>query len=182
MTGTKCGTCRRRFRPTRSDALTCSPKCRQKGYRRRLSVTQTVTGNVHFSSQTDLWETPADLFAALDAEFGFTLDVCAIAENAKCRAFYSPADDGLAHDWIGACWMNPPYGREIGRWVAKAYESAQAGATVVALVPARTDTAWWHDYVTQAEAVRYFRGRIRFGEAAHGAPFPSAVVVFRPSQ
>jgi phage N-6-adenine-methyltransferase len=176
----KCRVCCTRFRPVRVDARTCSPSCRQKAYRRRLSVTETVTDNVHFSSKTDLWATPQSLFDDLNAEFGFTLDVCALPENAKCASFYTPEIDGLTQDWRGVCWMNPPYGREIGKWVAKAHASAERGATVVALLPARTDTSWWHDYVRQARDIRFLRGRVRFGEATSGAPFPSAVVVFAP--
>lgn len=135
--------------------------------------------SVHFSSKTDMWATPIEFFKALDAEFGFTLDVCAVAENAKCERYYSPASDGLKQEWRGVCWMNPPYGRQIGKWVQKAYEAAHEGATVVCLIPARTDTAWWHTFVMRATEVRFVRGRLKFGEATNAAPFPSAVVVFR---
>ena len=134
---------------------------------------------VHFRSTTDLWETPGPLFRRLDREFRFGLDVCAVAENAKCGRFYSPAEDGLAQRWEGTCWMNPPYGRGIGQWVSKALAEARRDAVVVALVPARTDTRWWHEAVMAAAEIRLVRGRIRFGTAAHAAPFPSAVVVFR---
>jgi phage N-6-adenine-methyltransferase len=127
-----------------------------------------------------LWSTPQDFFDALDAEFGFQLDVCATADNAKCLAYYTAALDGLAHPWLGVCWMNPPYGRTIGQWMRKAYESSQQGATVVCLVPSRTDTAWWHDYAMKGE-IRFVRGRLKFGGHANPAPFPSAVVVFRPA-
>ncbi len=133
---------------------------------------------MHFSSATDLWATPQKLFDALNSEFHFTLDVCALPENAKYPRFYGPSDDGLAQPWTGVCWMNPPYGRAIGQWIAKAVKAAQEGATVVALLPARTDTTWWHEYVTKATEIRYLRGRLRFGEAKNCAPFPSAVVVF----
>ncbi len=134
------------------------------------------------SSQTDDWATPQPLFDTLNAEFAFGLDVCATASNAKCAAFYDPSVDGLAQPWTGACWMNPPYGEEIARWVEKAAVSAKAGATVVALVPARTDTAWWWSHCRHHE-VRFLRGRLRFGGAQAGAPFPSAVVVFgRPAR
>lgn len=134
---------------------------------------------VHFSSATCEWETPLDFFRDLDREFGFDVDVCATPDKAKCLRYYTPEMDGLAQTWRGTCWMNPPYGRQIGKWVRKAYESAQAGATVVCLLPARTDTAWWHDYCQRAE-VRFVRGRLKFGGAKHSAPFPSAVVIFRP--
>ena len=135
---------------------------------------------VHFSSATCEWATPQWLFDALLREFAFTLDPCATAENAKCRRFFTAADDGLAQDWSrDVVFMNPPYGTVIGRWMRKAFESAQAGATVVCLVPARTDTAWWHDYAMRGE-VRLLRGRLKFGDAKNSAPFPSAIIVFRP--
>ncbi len=136
---------------------------------------------VHFSSLTCEWPTPDAVFKQLDDEFHFDVDVCATRENAKCARFFTatPERNGLAERWAGSCWMNPPYGREIGRWIAKAYESARYGATVVCLIPARTDTAWWHDYVTKGE-VRFIRGRLKFGNAKHNAPFPSAVAIFRP--
>ena len=136
--------------------------------------------NVHFSSATDLHATPQDFFDRLDAEFGFDLDVCASPENAKCTIYFTKEDDGLSRDWTGVVWMNPPYGREIGRWLRKANESVKDnGATVVCLVPARTDTNWWHEYVIKHE-VRFVRGRLKFGNAKNSAPFPSAVVIMRP--
>lgn len=127
-----------------------------------------------FTSSTDLWETPQSLFDELDKEFHFTLDVCATKENAKCERYFTKEDDGLAQEWCGICWMNPPYGRQIGKWIKKAYES---GARVVCLIPARTDTAWWHDYVMKGE-YRFIRGRLRFGNSKNSAPFPSAIVIF----
>jgi phage N-6-adenine-methyltransferase len=135
---------------------------------------------VHFSSKTSVWETPKDFFEKLDREFGFTLDVCALPENAKCKHFFTPAVDGLKQEWKGVCWMNCPYGREIGQWVRKAYQAALYGATVVCLLPARTDTGWWHDYVMDANEIRFVQGRLRFVGAESSAPFPSVVVVFRP--
>lgn len=135
--------------------------------------------SVHFSSKTDLWPTPQGLLNELNAEFAFTLDVCATAENTKRQRFFSPIDDGLKQTWTGTCWMNPPYGRAIGRWLRTVYESAQAGALVVTLVPARTDTESWHEWASRGE-VRFFRGRVRFGSAKASAPFPSAIVIFRP--
>jgi phage N-6-adenine-methyltransferase len=131
------------------------------------------------SSLTDEWATPDSFFSPFDAEFGFTLDACALPENTKCARFFSPDDDGLSHPWTGVVWMNPPYGRSIGRWMQKAWESSCEGATVVCLVPSRTDSAWWHDYAMKGE-VRFVRGRIRFSGSSDNAPFPSAVVVFRP--
>ena len=134
---------------------------------------------VHFSSETDEWPTPQDFFDKLNAEFNFELDVCATPENAKCDRYFTKRENGLLQKWEGVCWMNPPYGREIGQWVKKAYESALDGATVVCLLPARTDTAWWHDYCMKGE-IRFVRGRLKFGNATENAPFPSAVVIFRP--
>lgn len=129
-----------------------------------------------FTSKTDQWATPQDFFDKLNEEFGFTLDVCALPENAKCSAFFSPQIDGLKQDWLGVCWCNPPYGRGIGAWIKKASE---AKATVVCLVPARTDTAWWHDYAMKADDIRFIRGRLKFGGSKNSAPFPSAVLVYR---
>ncbi|MDR1580164.1 MAG: phage N-6-adenine-methyltransferase [Synergistaceae bacterium] len=132
-----------------------------------------------FSSASDEWETPQKFFDVLDAVFHFTLDVCATSDNAKCECYYTREDDGLSLNWKGACWMNPPYGREISLWVRKAYESSLEGETVVVcLLPARTDTGWWHDYVlNRAERIWFIRGRLRFSGKG-SAPFPSALVVF----
>ena len=133
----------------------------------------------HFSSTRDDWETPQDIFNELNSEFGFTLDVCASIDNAKCASFYTIADDGLVQDWSGdVCWMNPPYGRSIGAWMEKAYTESKAGAAVVCLIPSRTDTRWWHDYAMKGE-VRFIRGRLRFSGHKNNAPFPSAVIIFR---
>ncbi|MBM7592275.1 DNA N-6-adenine-methyltransferase [Brevibacillus fulvus] len=130
-----------------------------------------------FTSNTDLWETPQDFFDKLNEEFGFELDVCALPENAKCERYFTPDTNGLAQEWTGVCWMNPPYGRQIGKWVQKAYESSLKGATVVCLVPARTDARWWHDYCMKGE-IRLVRGRLKFGGSKWNAPFPNAVVIF----
>ena len=130
-----------------------------------------------FTSRKCDYETPQSLFDALDHDYHFETDVCATNENAKCASYYTPEQDGLAQKWRGVCWMNPPYGRDIGRWVRKAYEEAQSGAIVVCLLPARTDTKWWHDYCMRG-AVTFLRGRVKFVGAEHGAPFPSAIVVF----
>jgi phage N-6-adenine-methyltransferase len=133
--------------------------------------------SVHFSSKTDLWETPSHIFEAVSEAYHPTLDVCAVPENAKCGRYFTPEQDGLSQEWTGVCWMNPPYGRLIGKWIKKAYEEAEKGATVICLVPARTDTAWWHDYVMRGK-ITFLRGRLKFGGAKNGAPFPSALVVF----
>ena len=136
---------------------------------------------VHYSSKSDEWPTPQWLFDALDREFGFTLDPCSTDSNAKCPKHYTRAENGLRRSWADeTVWMNPPYGREIGDWMAKAYNAARAErATVVCLVPARTDTKWWHDFAMKHE-IRLLRGRLHFGGATASAPFPSAIVVMRP--
>lgn len=131
------------------------------------------------SSTTDLWETPQWLFDELNNVYHFQTDVCAIPENAKCATYFTPEQDGLAQEWKGICWMNPPYGRNIGKWVKKAYESARNGATVVCLLPSRTDTAWWHDYCMKGK-ITFIRGRLKFGQSKNSAPFPSAIVAFEP--
>ena len=151
----------------------CNDTCRSAG--RKLRERK---HSVHFSSATAEWSTPQHLFDELDREFGFDLDVCATAGNAKCSRYFTQTTDGLAQEWRGVCWMNPPYGAGIGAWVRKAYESSLLGATVVCLVPARTDTRWWQDCCTRGE-VRFLRGRLSFGGTETSAPFPSAVVVFR---
>lgn len=138
---------------------------------------------LHFSSKRMDWETPWDLFRELDAEFRFRLDVCAEDHNHKVERYFSPEENGLLNSWHthGAAWMNPPYGRAIGLWTSKAADEARGGATVVGLLPARTDTAWWHrDVIGSGAEVRFLRGRVRFEGAKHAAPFPSAIVVWRP--
>lgn len=135
-----------------------------------------------FSSRDIDWATPKTFFDELDAEFHFTLDACATAENAKCANFFSPEQDGLKQVWSGTVFMNPPYGRQILRWVEKAFKTAETGgATVVCLLPARTDTRWFWDFCFKGE-VRFIRGRIKFERlgAKTSAPFPSCIVIFRP--
>jgi phage N-6-adenine-methyltransferase len=143
-------------------------------------VMNQATTQLMFSSSTDDWATPQVFFDALNVEFHFELDVCGSASNAKCSRYFTVVEDGLKQDWRGSVWMNPPYGRVIKHWVQKAYESSLEGATVVCLLPARTDTSWWHNYCVKGE-IRFVRGRLKFGSAASCAPFPSAVVVFRPA-
>jgi len=133
--------------------------------------------SVHFSSKTDEWETPQDLFDDLNEKYHFDIDVCALPENAKLEEYFDPEDDGLSQAWWGTCWMNPPYGRAIKKWMRKAYEESQNGSVVVCLVPARTDTAWWHDYAMKGD-ITFIRGRLKFGGHKNSAPFPSAIVVF----
>lgn len=129
---------------------------------------------------TDVHGTPDWLYEALDKEFGFTLDPCCDGSNCKCPLFYTPEIDGLQQDWGSeTVFMNPPYS-DAESWMKKAYESSKSGATVVCLLPARTDTKWWHAYAMKGE-IRFLRGRLKFGSAIHPAPFPSVVVVFRPA-
>jgi phage N-6-adenine-methyltransferase len=132
------------------------------------------------SSRTDDWPTDPAVFAALDDEFGpFELDPCASDANATCSRYFTRDDDGLAQTWTGRVYVNPPYGRELPDWMRKAWESSQTTAElVVCLVPARTDTRWWHDYALRGE-IRFLRGRLKFGPCTNPAPFPSVVVVFR---
>ena len=133
-----------------------------------------------FSSKTDLWETPKDLFDKLNEEFHFALDVCATPENAKCEEFYTKEQDGLKQPWKGTVWCNPPYGRQIGEWVRRAFLASVSGSTVVMLLPARTDTKWFHEYIYGKAEIRFIRGRLKFGGSKNSAPFPSMVVVFMP--
>lgn len=134
-----------------------------------------------FSSKTNEWATPLALFQELDKEFGFTLDPCATPQNAKCEKFYTIEDDGLTRDWGGyRVFCNPPYGREIGRWVEKCYREAQRGALVVALIPARTDTRYFHEFIwKKAKEIRFLRGRLHFNESKQAAPFPSMIVIWK---
>jgi phage N-6-adenine-methyltransferase len=138
-----------------------------------------------YSSATGEWETPLDLFNFLDRKFHFTLDPCAMPANAKCSRYFTPREDGLAQTWEGnTVFVNPPYGREIARWVEKAYNEAKYHqALVVMLLPSRTDTkSWWHKHVMLASSIWLIEGRIKFGPLFDvPAPFPSCVVVFDPS-
>lgn len=133
------------------------------------------------SSTTDLWATPQYFFDMLNEEFNFTLDPCALPENAKCDKFYTPEDDGLKQDWGGErVFCNPPYGRQIASWVKKCYEeSLKPDTIVVMLIPARTDTTYFHDYIYHKAELRFVRGRLKFGNSKQGAPFPSMVVIFK---
>jgi phage N-6-adenine-methyltransferase len=133
------------------------------------------------------WATPPELFSELDSEFRFNLDPCATDRSAKCRRFFTESDDGLSQNWgKSRVFLNPPYGREIPAWIAKARESAEAGALVVGLLPASTDSAWWHEHVIGHAEVRYLRKRPRFlvylqHETKWASPFqPCVVVIWRP--
>jgi phage N-6-adenine-methyltransferase len=135
------------------------------------------------ASGRTVYETPASVFDPLDAEFHFTLDVCADFENAKVRSFFfTPEADGLSKRWAPErCWLNPPYGRQMPQWMRKAYEESLNGALVVALVPASTDTRWWHDWIEGKAEVRFVKGRIKFVGAQWTAPHPHAIVIWRPA-
>lgn len=133
-----------------------------------------------FSSNSNEWATPTDFYKELDAEFHFNLDPCCTHENAKCERHYTIEDDGLIQDWGGArVFCNPPYSRELPKWAKKCYEESRKPNTlVVMLVPARTDTAWFWDWIYGKAEIRFVRGRLHFNDAKQGAPFPSMVVVF----
>lgn len=132
--------------------------------------------SVHFSSERIDWATPDDLYKRLDEIYSFDLDAAADATNARCKRYFDARTDGLNQSWADArVWCNPPYGRQIGRWTAKAASEAVHAKFIVMLVPARTDTAWWHDAIQTARPY-YFRGRLRFKGAAASAPFPSALL------
>lgn len=139
---------------------------------------------VHFSSETNEWGTPQKFYEKLNDEFHFTLDPCSTHENHKCNKYFTQEDDGLSQDWSNEIvFMNPPYGREIKHWIQKAYEESLKGAIVVCLIPARTDTTYWHNYIFgKASEVRFVKGRLKFGDGKNSAPFPSAVIVFDNSK
>ena len=136
-----------------------------------------------FSSASVEWATPWELFRQLDAEFHFNLDPCSTHENAKCADHFTKAEDSLLQDWGGnRVFCTPPYGRELPKWIRKAYNEAEKGALVVMLIPARTDTRAFHDYIYHQAEIRFIRGRIKFGDAKASAPFPSMLVIFRPKE
>jgi len=140
----------------------------------------THTTQIMFSSKESNWETPQDFFDKLNEHYRFNLDPCATHETAKCDKYYTVEDDGLAQEWgpDTRVFVNPPYGRDIKRWIKKGYEESRNGSIVVMLVPARTDTSYWHEYCMKASEIYFVKGRLKFGRATSGAPFPSAVVVF----
>lgn len=133
--------------------------------------------NVHFSSKTDQWSTPQSFFDEIQKEFNLNLDVCATHNNTKLPYYWTEQSDGLKQNWNGfRCWMNPPYGREIGKWVEKA---SKQGEIVVCLLPSRTDTKWFHDYIYKKAEIRFIKGRLKFGDSKNSAPFPSMIVIFQ---
>ncbi len=140
-----------------------------------------MNSNSMVSSKREDWTTSQDIFNKLDSVFIFDIDVCAIKENSECDSYFCSDDEAFGRAWLGVCWMKPPHGAGINKWIKKAYESTkQHGATVVCLLPARTDTCWWNDYCKKGE-VYFIKEQVKFGDAEKSAPFPAAVVVFRPN-
>ena len=136
------------------------------------------------SSKSNEWATPQTVFDELNKEFNFTLDPAATSENAKCQRFFTKEQDGLKQDWSGeTVFCNPPYGREIGKWVEKCYnEHIKHNITVVMLIPARTDTTYFHEYIYTHAEIRFIKGRIKFiqnGKEGDAAPFPSMIVIYK---
>ena len=140
---------------------------------------------VMFSSKKDDWETPQTLFDKMNAIYNFSYDLAASDDNAKCEHYFTKEDDSLATDWTaidGNLWLNPPYGRDLKRWIKKAYESSlNRQGVIVVLIPSRTDTSYWHDYIFNKANIEFLRGRLKFevgGVAGQSAPFPSAMITF----
>jgi phage N-6-adenine-methyltransferase len=131
------------------------------------------------TSLTDDWGTPIDFFETLNKEFSFELDVCASEHNHKCDRYYTIKENGLEQEWENVNWCNPPYGRNIGNWIKKAYEENKKGKTVVLLIPSRTDTKWFHDYIYNQHEIRFIKGRLKFNDGKNPAPFPSMIVVMK---
>jgi site-specific DNA-methyltransferase (adenine-specific) len=134
-----------------------------------------------FSSQSNEWSTPQDFYDKLNAEFNFTLDPCATHENHKCDSYFTIEDNGLAQDWHGkTVFCNPPYGRELKKWVEKCYKESLKGNTIIVmLIPARTDTTYFHNFIYFKSEIRFLKGRLKFGDSKNSAPFPSMVVIYR---
>ena len=139
----------------------------------KMTSGMTATGNI-------VAFTPKEFFDELSGIFNFTLDACALPENAKCKDYYTPEDNGLSKPWRGGVWCNPPYGREISSWVKKAYEESQKeyNSFVLMLLPARTDTRWWWEYVQGKATLFFIKGRVKFGDHNVGAPFPSVLALY----
>lgn len=150
---------------------------------------------VHFSSVSDEWQTPQEIFDKFNVKYSFQLDAASTKENALCKMFYTQEDNALNQDWAKykSVWLNPPYGRKIGKFIKKAYEESVKGSVVVCLIPSRTDTKWWYDYVTHAAEIIFVTGRIKFVNKTlpsyredgnfkmSPAPFPSAIIIFDPN-
>lgn len=138
--------------------------------------------DVHFSSKSDDWATPQDLFDSLNKRYSLDLDVCASLENHKCPRYFDKEQDALKQIWTGRFWMNPPYGRQIGKWTRKAVNEVKHGNAEmgVLLLPARVDTKWFHELAPAADSITFLKGRLKFGGAKNSAPFPSCIVVLTP--
>lgn len=139
---------------------------------------------IHFSSQNMKWNTPDEIYRELDKEFKFDFDPCPANEKDRYNSGQSLNGlpyDGLQIEWGRSNFVNPPYGREIGKWVAKGYAEALKGKTVVLLIPSRTDSKWWHNYIMKSNEIRFIKGRLKFKGAKWSAPFPSAIVIFKES-
>lgn len=142
---------------------------------------------VHYSSKSNVWNTPKSFFDKLNQEFNFELDPCVSSDgsNATCDSYFTESDNGLVQKWgaYSKVFMNPPYGREIKHWIEKAYQESLNGCTVVCLIPSRTDTQYWHEFIfPYASEIRFVKGRLKFSDSKDSAPFPSAVVIFKPEQ
>lgn len=139
-----------------------------------------TVSKVLFSSNSDEWATPPEIFEQLNSEFDFNLDVCATDKNHKCQNYFTESENGLAQKWGGyRCFCNPPYS-QIAEWVKKAHaESFNPGTVVVLLIPARTDTKYFHEYIQHRAEVRFIKGRLKFGASKNSAPFPSMIVIYR---
>ena len=143
---------------------------------------------VHYSSKSREWKTPDYIFKPRQKKHNIVVDVCATADNTKCNVYFDKKTDGLKVDWsvvkefgkTASCWMNPPYGRSITKWIEKAQMETLNGVKTVALLPARTDTKWFHDYILGKHKIEFLKGRIKFDNAKSSAPFPSMIVVFEP--
>lgn len=143
----------------------------------------TKSARPYFESTRHDWQTPRETFDALHSEFTFTIDICAADDTALLPRYWTERDEALLRSWEGErVWMNPPFGRQIARWMEKAWTESEAAEVIVALVPSRTDTIWWHRYAMEADEIRFFTKRLRFGPVTAAgrdpAPFPSALVIW----
>lgn len=144
-----------------------------------------INTQLMFSHNSNEWQTPRSLFDELNKEFNFTLDPCSTHENHKCEKYYTKEDDGLSKNWFGeVVFVNPPYGKQIGTWVKKCYEEYLKGTKVVMLIPSRTDTKFFHQYIWKIADIRFIKGRLKFVnpniEKQNSAPFPSMIVIYDP--
>ena len=135
------------------------------------------------SSNTDEWATPQKFYDEINKKFEFTLDPCATVQNHKCNKYYTKKENGLTKSWVGEkVFCNPPYGREIGKWIEKAYNENQQGTFVVMLLPARTDTKWFHNYIYKQHEIIFIKGRLKFNDGKQSAPFPSMLVIMNAEE